>query len=214
MSDEWLIPRVDLDFGRTLEEWRSAFVSVPKLEFLQAWRETVEPGFRPGVARIGWTSQSFWVLAELEDESFVNRATGLNQRTWELGDVLEIFIKTESEVGYYEFHITPDNHHLQLRFPKPGLVFMGMTFETYMLEGELIRSQVWPFPEEKRWAIGVEIPMTLFNESLCEGSRIRFSISRYDFTEGQPRPVLSSTSPLQAMRFHRVENWRVGRLVE
>jgi len=35
----------------------------------------------------------------------------------------------------------------------------------------------------------------------------RFSFSRYDASRGTRPPVLSSTSPHQALNFHRIHEW-------
>ncbi len=43
--------------------------------------------------RLGWNAAGLWVLATMDDDSIVSRATGNNQRLWNLGDVFEIFVR-------------------------------------------------------------------------------------------------------------------------
>ena len=59
----------------------------------------------------------------------------------------------------------------------------------------------------KRWEVAVEIPFFMVNEVFLPqpGDRWLFSFSRYDYTRGQEKPVLSSTSPHAVLNVH----WQV-----
>src|SRR5204863_1077141 len=100
-----------------LEMVRRAFRSVTPCLFQQAWLEAEETGFLPATVRVGWRENSLLVFAELTDADVFNGATKLNERTWELGDVFEMFLRSSNGQSYVEFHVTPNNQRLQLRYP-------------------------------------------------------------------------------------------------
>ena len=108
-----------------LDTVRAAFATAGGCVMQQAWLAGPEPDFTPAVVRAGWRGNSLLVFAELEDADIFTRATAHNQRMWELGDVLEIFLSAENSAGYVEFHVTPNNLRLQLRFPNPAAVRRG-----------------------------------------------------------------------------------------
>ena len=54
------------------------------------------------------------VFAELTDHHIFSRATGINQRTWGLGDTFEMFLRSDGQSQYSEFHglnIPPNRSH-------------------------------------------------------------------------------------------------------
>jgi len=80
-------------FDRTkLDDVRRAFQSVPPCLLGQAWLVESQSEFSPATVRTGWRENSLFIFAELADRDIFNRATELNQRTWEMGDVFEIFL--------------------------------------------------------------------------------------------------------------------------
>jgi hypothetical protein len=64
-------------------------------------------------------------------------------------------------------------------------------------------------PEQGQWHVYAEIPAIL----VCGAAKLpadkpwRFSFSRYDYTQGRPEPVISSSSPHAQPDFHRREEW-------
>jgi hypothetical protein len=88
----------------------------------QPWRgEGPEVGFQSGWARVSWSAmQLCWEAVFLTGRAS-NRARRLNERTWELGDVCEVFVQEEGADHYFELHVTPENQRLQLRFDPHGI---------------------------------------------------------------------------------------------
>jgi hypothetical protein len=198
----------------------AAFTGAEACALVRAWRSDPHPRFRPATARVGWRENALWVLAEIEDDDIFNAATTLNQRTWETGDAFEIFLCPEGQDAYYEFHVTPENQHLLLRFPDteatPRIRAAGAAgadmLKQYLLADVGLRSWTWVEPERGRWTALAAID----GASLAPAGNIRpgdawgFSFCRYDYTRGEPEPVTSSTSPHQVADFHDQTAW--GRL--
>lgn len=198
--------------GTDLQSVRRAFRDATPCSLGEAWLPEPEPDFQPGVGRTGWRDSSLLVFAELTDGDIFSRATTLNQKTWELGDVFEIFLRPVNQVAYAEFHVTPNNQRLQLRIPnEPALraAQRSGVFERFFVTGDVIRTSTWVLPEARLWCIYAEIPAA----AVCEkpaplpGQEWLFSFSRYDYTRGRSAPVISSSSQHQIADFHRQQDW-------
>lgn len=192
----------------------SAFASAQSCTLGQCWHAQTEADFRAAIVRAGWRENSLLILAELEDADIFTRATAHNQRMWELGDTLEIFLQLVDSPAYVEFHVTPNNLRLQLRFPDPAAQRRAQaanSLDELILPDGTFRSHTWTQPENSRWFVFAEIPA----RSVCgaptplPGCSWRFSFSRYDYRRDRPEPVISSSSPHAQPNFHRREEWGV-----
>lgn len=192
-----------------LSDVRATFSLSARFVLQQAWLAEPEAAFRPGVVTVGWKPGEFLVFAELEDVDIFSDAIGLNDNTWEKGDVFEIFLRNMKREEYQEFHITPNNCKLQLRIPSLEALVdrqkRHAVMKGFELSPEVFRSRVWI--EKERWSVLARIP---FGElQLPEspvGTELAFSFSRYDYTRGQ-EPILSSTSCHRELNFHRQQEW-------
>ena len=191
---------------------RAAFAQADSCLMQQGWRKEPEEGFTPAVVRVGRRGNSLLVFVELEDVDIFTRATKMNQRMWELGDTLEIFLSPEESPDYVEFHVTPNNHRLQLRFPSTEALRAAQaagSLDKFLLAGRVFHSHTWV--EDGRWCVYAEIPAVPVcgANQLLPGTRWRFSFSRYDFSRESKEPVISSTSPHAKPDFHRREEWGI-----
>jgi hypothetical protein len=140
-----------------------------------------------------------------------NRAVGLNERTWELGDVAEIFVNAPDLGRYVEIHITPENHRLQLSWPAGGLerVRQGRArLEEFMVDApDWIQSSTYLGPGF--WVARATVPFSTLGLTVQQAvPPLQTAVCRYDC--GVPSvPVLSSTAPLQEPDYHRVHEWHM-----
>lgn len=199
-----------------LEAVRVAFAGATPCVLRQAWLAALEPDFAPAQVRAGWRENSLLVFAEITDLDIFTGVTGLNQRAWELGDTFEIFLRPENQAAYVEFHVTPNNQRLQLRFADAAVlerVRQTGSIEPALVSGEVFQSRTWVRPAERLWCVLAEIPAEAVGARIEPGAANawRFSFSRYDYTRGRKEPVISSTSPHAEANFHRQQEW--GRLI-
>ena len=168
----------------------------------QGWLEMPEPDFLPAEIRVGWTPSHLVIRAEISDRDIFTRATASNQKMWELGDVFEIFLKTEERSDYVELHITPANLRLHMRFESPGKL------ATVLPDG-VFSSAVEIDTANQKWTIHAEVPAALVSgrNHIEPGESWLFSFSRYDASRDDRPPILSSTSPHQVIKFHRIHEW-------
>ncbi len=177
--------------------------------FAQPWNASTDPGFRLGDARLSWTPAALHVEAHLTDDDVISRTTGDNQKSWELGDVFEIFVQIEGHPGYAELHVTPNQHRVQLDLPGPRgrptpeaapLAFDKMLVTPVRFDGKATRTTTG-------WRVIATIPASIFSlDRFAPGQRLRVAFSRYDATTGQP-PVLSTTAAHRRIDFHRPTEW-------
>jgi hypothetical protein len=203
------LPAFDVD---KLAAVQAAFARAEGCVLRQAWRAAPEPDFTTAVVRAGWRGNSLLVFAELKDADIFTRATAHNQRMWELGDVLEIFLSPENSASYVEFHVTPNNFRLQLRFPDTATLRRAQAenhFDHLLLPECVFSSRAWTQPENKKWFAFAKIPAAAVcgADKTPAGMRWNFSFSRYDDIRGRSEPMISSTSPHARPDFHRREEW-------
>lgn len=203
------IPRVD-EFEPG--DWTATIAAMGegcRLEFAQSWRAEPEADLRPGYVRLGVCGGDLAAYAFMEDAQPRNTATRWNDPTWTTGDVLELFFHADGRPGYHEFHVTPENHRLQLFFPNPESFRQGRGHRHWAVEPPLFSHSTRIHPSGLSWECALRVPLArVLDEPRGDGSRrFRFSFSRYDFQPGRIRPVTSSTSRLTRHDFHHIPDW-------
>ncbi len=198
--------------------WPASPASIDRhwLPMGQPWHPGApELSFQPGWARIRWQETGLHYDAVFMGGGARNSARQLNERTWELGDVGEIFVQGGSGPAYLEVHITPENSRLQLLWSADGIARVrskAATLGEFMIaQPDWVQSQV--HVGSHFWAIQVTIPAARFGLSrLHAGQLLRTAVCRYDYGTGQP--VLSSTAPLPIPFFHHREGWHPLLLID
>jgi hypothetical protein len=178
-------------------------------ELGQPWAACPENGFQPALVHLLWTPTALHLHAKLTDDEIITQATGDNQKMWELGDVLEMFLMLEGHSDYIELHVTPENHRLHLHLPWPRgelpqqaerLAFEQILVCPVGFTSETSRSAMG-------WDVKAVIPCALLGLSAFEtGQHLRLSFCRYDAATGTA-PILSTTSPHPIPSFHRPAEW-------
>lgn len=175
-------------------------------ELRQGWNQGAEANFLPALVSVGALEDSgekmLCIYAKLHDLDIGNAAVARNERTWELGDVFEIFLAPTGGNSYFEFHVTPENQVLECEFPLPR----NLNAPLPLLDEPLIQS--WTNVSEGQWEVLARLPLGQLGAS--EARQWKFSFSRYDGGPGRA-PILSSSSPHLKVDFHRRDEW--GELV-
>src|ERR1035437_3965570 len=173
---------------------------------LQHWRtHGVEPGFQSGWAKIQWHPSGLRCEAIFFGAAPQNRARRLNESTWELGDVCEVFLEPPDRTHYLEVHVTPENQRLQLRFTSDGIA--RARAGAALLEEYMIAQDNWVQSATQivsdRWSVLLAIPAAALGlRALDAQTKLRTAVCRYDCGL-KTEPMLSSTAPLQEPSYHR-----------
>ena len=176
----------------------------------QAWRETPQYELEPARVQIGWREDKFWVFAEMTDTDIFNSATKLNEETFKLGDTFEIFITDKRWPHYLELHVSPFNQQMQLWVPRARHSPEDSDWKTHFIDELIFQSWTQVSREENRWRVlaSVDFEQLAGTESIQSGAEWLVSFSRYDYTTGEKRPILSSTSLHCKLDFHCQKGWR------
>ncbi|MBL9194119.1 MAG: hypothetical protein JNJ82_17335 [Opitutaceae bacterium] len=176
----------------------------------QSWRsEGPETGFQSGWARVSWEATQFCWEAVFLTGRAANRARRLNERTWELGDVCEVFVQEMGADHYFELHITPENQRLQLRFDAHGIERLRSgvdPLESFLLpQADWVQSSTHLGPGY--WSTRVLLPAARFGPlPLTPARTFLGTVCRYD-CEHPGEPVLSATAALSEPFYHRRQEW-------
>ncbi len=198
----------------------AAFDKAPQWELQQYWLEERAPTFAPATVRFFRDGDALLIYGEMEDVSIGNPADPWNAYLYKFGDTLEYFIDFPDQSGYLELHVGPKGQRLQLRFPEDGIAGLkerGETVDDCLVDSEeLFRVQVEVDSDNNQWRVLGRVPFSSL--TIADSDKplpdTRISISRYDYTEGNEKPVISSTSPHEAPSFHRRHEWRTLKLSE
>lgn len=182
------------------------------LTFKQAWLEQTSDSFRPAIAELYPNKSGLKVIFTLEDDEIFSEATGFNQETWKLGDVVEIFLGIPGESDYWELHVTPNNQRLQLAWnPQSFEDFRqgAIPLQKCMItDPEFIQSEVTVNTEKKMWQCSVFIPWTSIKLATGQASyELELAFCRYDVSRNQKGATLSSTAALSKASYHRRHEW-------
>lgn len=206
-------PHIKLDLLPPFDagDWAAtarAFAAADEVELGQHWLAQLEPNFRPASVRAGYTKDALWVYAHLDDDDIFNAATDFNQNIWELGDCFEIFLRPAGDSVYYEFHISPENRILQLRWPDKRAVYhTGGDISPFLMWNSRLHSQTQINREENYWRVLVGLSWEFLGaHPQTTDAPWAFSFGRYDASCDQ-KTVLSSSSPHPTVSFHRQQEW-------
>lgn len=189
-----------------------AFQRAPGCPLHQSWLPDLDPEFAPATVWCGWRDDSLFFFGKLTDTNIVTFSTHSNERLWELGDVLEVFLRPPGQTAYSEFQIAPNNLQLQLRYANAAMLDRARRTNSI---GEAVvhqinfRSRTWARPERSCWYVLAEIPQAAVKDDPIPlpGQTWQFSIGRYDYTRGSSQPIISSTSAFTHPDFHRLGEW-------
>ncbi len=198
-----------------LEDLMVQFARIEKISLKQSWLTAPDPGFNSTDVKVAWNSESLYVFARLQDEDICSNSTHFNQRLWELGDTFETFIHLEESDVYYEFHVSPNNHVMQICFDvnlTPAQRRLQLP-DLFMPE-QVVQSTVWLDEVENQWYVLLVIPASVLKPSgvFVSGDTLNLSFCRYDYSHASKEPILSSSSDLEELDFHRREDWEKLRL--
>ncbi len=171
-----------------------------------------DPHFQPGWTRVRWTPSALVFDLVFAGAQQRNRARKLNEPTWDLGDVGEIFLQVEGRSDYLEVHVTPENQRLQLRFPADGIA--AVRAGRARLADFMVTDPAWVASTVTTSAMDLRVRVTLpaatlglGDAPLHPGLRFRVAVCRYDYGPRPADPILSSSASLSAPAFHQPSEW-------
>jgi hypothetical protein len=200
------LPRFDADNWASIKK---AFSSAPELQMQQGWLKRPQKNFLPATIRVGWRDNAMQILAEIPDKHIFSHSTANNNNMWQLGDVFEIFTRDTARKTYYELHISPNGHWMQLEIPSAEIFRKrNFIFENLKVSRKIFRFRLQITRKANSWRVYAKVPSTrICGKKPLKGRTWLTSFSRYDCTRDLKNPVYSSTSPHRIADFHRQQEW-------
>lgn len=139
-----------------------------------------------------------------------NRARELNERTWELGDVCELFLQRADATEYLEIHVTPENVRLQLRWPEGGLARLrrgdSALAEFAITDPNWVQSSVEKYPTA--WQVDLAVQASCLGvDHFDESVTVRAAVCAYRYSNSGAPADLVSTAQLEIPGFHQPSRW-------
>ena|SRR5579863_10182916 len=210
-------PRTPAFDASNLDSVAQALGGPHGISLTQSWLDKPEANFTSATVWTGWRDDEFFVFAKMDDADIFSRATQANQRLWELGDSLEIFLKPDGQEAYSELQVSPNNQQLQLRYEHAAALDWAKSNNSIekAVRNIAFKSSTWVHPETQLWFALAQIPVSAVRDQsrTLPGSEWQVSFCRYDYTHGRSEPVISSTSNFTKPDFHRTSEWRTMKFI-
>jgi hypothetical protein len=166
------------------------------------------------VARLLWDDDYLYFHAEMEDHDLYADITEHDGMTWE-NDVFELFFKPADKAkGYYEFQVSAAGTKMDMFLPSRGSGgyrrWKGahpFAWETRVARDGTLND---PSDRDRGWSVEGRFPWKDFAPTggrPARGDVWKFALCRYDYSIDFDDPELSTHAPLQALNFHRHEDY-------
>ena len=194
----------------------SDYRTVAQLQLRQFWLGPECMPAERAVAYVFRTDQGLSFYVWMEDSCIFTEARNHNQKMWQLGDVVEFFVKPGTDrADYWEIHLTPNNLIMDIHIPsREGLLGGAIPWEQVISADSEATTRVVCSPEGSCWAAGICIPWQAFGAPgpPVPGALWQVAVCRYNSpgTLGE-EPELSSTALLRGRGFHRYEDYHLLR---
>lgn len=181
------------------------------LWFKTNWAEKKNP-FEKGYSVIWRNHTELNVAAFMEDSDVFSEAIGKNDKTWEKGDVLELFFQSAGGSHYFEVHLAPNLATLEYSIPDAVKLKSNAYTKEMLADCDLKLSGTTGLIDGtgiKGWWGWMKIPMINLGINIHAGFAGKFSVCRYNYNHAWGnKPDCSSSSALGKFSFHCPENWQ------
>lgn len=154
------------------------------------------------VAMIGTVDDNLVVRAAAYDSFLHNNAVIDNEKTWQLGDVIEFFVQAPGHEDYYEFHVTPEAKRLQLHLLDYRTIKQVPWEEKLVDVGLNVRSSVF----DGVWVSEMRLPFAAIGIASIRG--IRYAVCRYNYPQAGDPERSSSMLTDEIYGFHNPPVWK------
>jgi len=206
--------KITIDGKLNEDAWQKAYV----VDNFFTWDEdgNLKPAISKTKVRVLWDENFLYIGAEMEDKDIF--AIKTTKTIICQDDVFEIFIKpSEEKTHYYEFHITPKNHKLELFIPRRGCGSLGRYYFSSGIKSFVrIKGTLnnWEDVDEG-WTVEASIPFSAFAKTTStpkNGTKWSVAFCRYDYSYYLPSTYFnglefSSSAALSKRNFHLYEDY-------
>ncbi len=170
-----------------------------------------------GTAQIIWDDKYIYVGAKLYDSDIVQEGNKDWEHLYQTGDLLEVFLKPNGKLNYWEIYSTPNNKKTAFFFPSKGRLGLPSGV-AYRMPGLIVASTYNGTlnnlnDRDKYWTTELAIPrkaLEKHNGQILPRKEWLFLVSRYNYSVYfDTRQELSLTGkPAGGGGYHNFKSWR------
>jgi len=169
-----------------------------------------------GEVRYAWDAHYFYVAARFEDSDLVAEGERDGLPHFQLGDVLEIFLKPVNDTYYWEMYATPLNRKTRYWFPGRGRLGLPSGFASREVGIRVAAHHDGTVNDwrdhDREWTVEMAIPVAeleAYGAKFKPGESWRLLAARYNYSRWLARqgPELSAAVPLDQVNYHRLEQY-------
>lgn len=176
------------------------------LELRQFWLSPEAMPVEKATMHLGYTNEGLCFFVILEDKDIFTKASKDQEKLWSLGDTVEFFVKPGT-VSYYETHVSPPNN-LFMDLKIGDRENIGTWDELLDYNSQNVHN-ICVDRKNNKWAVELFIPWMGLERDTPPSSEEIWSIAvcRYNYTQGEEKPELSSTALFSKKYFHLFEDY-------
>lgn len=178
----------------------------------------------PGWVRLAWDDQYLYLAVEFADTDVVAEGDKNGLMHFQLGDVCELFLKSDSDPGYWELYVTPRGHQSVFYFPSRGRR-LPSCLESPMAPLKVAAQVAGTInsyrDKDTRWTAEMAVPWKILVQEAPQSDYVnlgptdfqwRILIGRYNYSRYLADTELSCLPAISAVNFHLNEEYAQLRL--
>jgi hypothetical protein len=167
-----------------------------------------------GSVKLLWNDEYLFVGGSFEDSDVVAESKEDQTIHCTTGDLIEVFLKPETDTYYWEIYGTPHNKKTCIFYPGRGRHFLPSDLE-YNYSDIIVKASVdgtlnnWR-DKDAGWTVEVAIPvkkLTEFGAKFDNSSKWTILVARYNYSRYLPLKELSAFPILSNVYFHLIEEY-------
>lgn len=163
-----------------------------------------------GEVRLVWDDNHLYAGIKFYDSDIVAEGKEDQMHHYELGDVVELFLKPEDQTWYWELYATPRNKKTSFWLPERGNLTVGNCGlrVAAQCKGTLNNSK----DRDRYWTAEMAIPiknLIIADQQLAPGSKWRILVARYNYSRYLSAPELSMVPQISKTNYHLHEEYAV-----
>ncbi len=172
-------------------------------------------------ARLLWDDDYLYFHADMVDHDLYADITEHDGQTWD-NDVFELFfMPDDKQLGYYEFQVNAASTRMDMYLPSRGSggyrrwkAAHDFAWEVRVQRRGTLNKDT---DRDEGWSVEGRFPWKDFSPTggrPANNSQWKFALCRYDYSVEFAEQELSSSAPLQALSFHRYEDYALLKFVK
>lgn len=209
------------------EAWESAAVysmAVSKdysTKYSTPLKETMGTTMREGgEVRLSWDDDYLYAGVWFEDSDIVAEGKEDQMHHYNMGDVLEVFLKPEDKTWYWELYATPHGKKTHFFFPGRGRLGLpsAADYQCDLRVGAQCEGTLNKWEDrDNGWSAEMAVPvkaLTARGEAWGVGSQWRLLVARYNYSRHLPMKELTAVPQLTMPNHHLLEDYAVIEFVK